>query len=78
MKKTLLIAAIAGLAFASCKKEYSCKCTVTTTTAGITTTTTATGKTEKMSKKDAKAKCDEGDSSTDLLGVKVVSACEIE
>lgn len=29
MKKTLLIIAIAGLAFASCKKDRTCTCTVT-------------------------------------------------
>jgi hypothetical protein len=78
MKKTLLIAAIAGLAFASCKKDYTCKCTVTSTTILGTTTTTTSGATGKMKKKDAEAKCNEGDSNTDVLGVKVVSACEIE
>jgi len=26
MKKSLLIAAVAGLAFASCKKDYTCTC----------------------------------------------------
>ena len=31
MKKTLLITALAGLAFASCKKDYTCTCTYTGT-----------------------------------------------
>jgi hypothetical protein len=79
MKKiTLLTVVLAGLAFASCKKDYTCKCTVVSTTAAVSVTTTSSGATGKMKKKDAEAKCNEGDSSTSLLGTSVVSTCEIE
>lgn len=75
MKKIAPVVAVALLAlFASCKKDYTCECTVDT--GGVVTT--ASGKTGKMSKKDAKAKCNEGDKEYDLLGTKVKSECEIK
>ncbi len=62
MKKVLLIAAVAGLAFASCKKDYTCECTTTYVVNGVTQpSTTAEGKTGKMKKADAETKCNEGD-----------------
>jgi hypothetical protein len=78
MKKTLLIAAIAGLAFASCKKDYTCKCTVTTYTNSISVVTTASTSTGKMKKKDAETKCNESDTfiGTGTNGIK--TECEIE
>ena len=80
MKKIILLASVAfvALSLSSCKKEWTCECTVSSTYAGTTTTETVSGKTDKMSKKDAKDKCNEGDSSYDLLGVKVSSDCEIK
>lgn len=57
MKKTLLIVAVAGLAMASCKKDYTCECT-STSTAGSTTFTSVTSIKAKTSKKDAQAWCD--------------------
>jgi len=56
MKKLIPITAVAVLAlmFTSCKKEYTCTCS--TTINGVTTS--ASGKTSKMSKKDAKAACE--------------------
>lgn len=68
MKKlTVLFLALCLLAgLSSCKKEYTCKCTV----AGLSSATT----TIKDTKKNAKAKCDEGDSN--VLGV--VTECELE
>lgn len=78
MKKILLIAAVAGLSMVSCKKEYSCECTVTSNVSGTTTTTTSSTTSAKMKKQEAKDWCDTGDSSTDLGGVKVTSACEIK
>ena len=59
MKKITTVAAIAlfAVAFTSCKKNYTCECT--TTTNGVTTT--VKGNSAKMSKKDAKALCDQGD-----------------
>jgi hypothetical protein len=52
MKKLVLIAAVAGL-MASCKKEYTCECTVTG--GGITTTSSTTA---TMKKKDAETWCE--------------------
>jgi hypothetical protein len=78
MKKILLVAAIAGLAMVSCKKEYTCECTVTSNATGTNVTTTASSTTEKMKKQEAIDACDAGDSSTELLGIKVTSECEIK
>lgn len=61
MKKILLVAAVAGLAFASCKKDYTCECTTTSTAGGVSTSATVEAKTGKMKKADAEKKCDEGD-----------------
>ena len=40
MKKSLLIIAVAGLAMASCKKDY--KCTCTSTSGGVSASATTT------------------------------------
>jgi len=56
MKKVLLIAAVAGIAMVSCKKDYTCECTSTSTIPGSTSSTskkTIVG----VSKKTAKANC---------------------
>jgi hypothetical protein len=63
MKKVLLVAAVAGLAMASCKKDYDCECVTTSTFSGYTGGTT-TAKTGKMKKSDAESKCNEGDASS--------------
>ncbi len=60
MKKILLIAAVAGMAMTSCKKDYTCECTTTSNAPGVGSTT-ASGSTGKMKKKDAESKCNEGD-----------------
>ena len=53
MKKVLLIAAVAGLSMVSCKKDYTCTCTVTDNGQ----TTTYTYQLKDVKKKDAKASC---------------------
>ncbi len=67
MKKLLILSVgvllVAGMT--SCKKDYTCKCTV----AGVSATTTIND-----TKKNAESKCNEGDSN--VLGV--VTECEIE
>ena len=55
MKKTLLIAAVAGLAFASCKKDYTCECTTSDSADPSYKITSST--TYKAKKKDAEASC---------------------
>ncbi len=56
MKKILLIAAVAGLAMASCKKDYTCECTESSTIPG-STTTTSKNQILDASKRQAKANC---------------------
>ncbi len=50
--KKVFFAAVAVLALASCKKEWTCECEVM----GMK----VSAKTEKMSKADAKAECEDG------------------
>ena len=63
MKKiifTLAVVAFAAVSFTSCKKDYTCTCTV----AGATTT----NKYEKVSKDDAQKSCDASNASAAILG----------
>ncbi len=56
MNKTLFIIALLGIAFVSCKKQYTCECKYEGSISG-----TSSVLMEKMKKKDAEKKCDEGD-----------------
>jgi len=56
MKKALLIAAVAGLAMVSCKKDYTCECTSTSTVPGSTSSTSKRTLVE-VSKATAKSQC---------------------
>jgi len=67
MKKSLLIAAVAGLALVSCKKDYTCECTTTSNMPGFVTQTT-TSSTGKMKEADAESKCNEGDKTVTVPG----------
>ena len=81
MRKIAPIALLALFAVAttSCKKQWTCKCTTTTTINGQTTTASASAKSEdKMSKKDAKEKCNKGDMEFTNNGASYVVDCEIE
>lgn len=67
MKKVLLIAAVAGLAMVSCKKDYVCECTNTSTFPGSVSSTskyTMVG----VSKGAAKANCIKSTSETTIAG----------
>lgn len=67
MKKLALVAfGVSLFAMTSCKKEYTCECTVTNGSTSVTTSTTSA----KMKKKDAEDWCNQGDSS--------YSSCEIK
>jgi hypothetical protein len=87
MRKMMMIAAVAGLFMASCKKDYTCACTVTSTWPGYPNTTSS-GSTGKMKKKDAEAKCNEGDQTTtstymdpttgQMESYKITSACDLK
>jgi hypothetical protein len=54
MKKVLLVAAVAGLAMASCRKDRTCECT-DTSSSGFTVVTTTKA---KSTKKDAVEWCE--------------------
>jgi hypothetical protein len=69
MKKMILFGAFAVLTLASCKKDYSCKCTGTSGGATGSTTTTIND-----TKKNAEAKCNEGDVTAGTASID----CEIQ
>jgi len=58
MKKMIPVAAMAvfALMFTSCKKDYTCSCTVTVT--GQSTTTPVSATFTKTTKSDAQSNCD--------------------
>lgn len=56
MKKVLLIAAVAGLAMASCRKDRTCTCTETSDAPGFVADTYVTTY-KDIKKKDAKKAC---------------------
>ena len=64
MKKIVMIAAVAALSMASCKKEYTCKCTADT---GISATDNYSYKTGKVKKADAEDACNASNDSYKLL-----------
>jgi hypothetical protein len=74
--KTILLtaAAIATLSLSSCKKDYTCECTTTSPT-GTSTNSENTG---KMKLSDAKAKCDDGDRTYEVLGETYQTECSIK
>jgi len=80
MKKNILVLAVfaAGLiVIASCKKDRTCGCTVTTT-GSFTSTSTYDTTFVDMSKSDAKAACDGLDASASVFGTTVTSECELK
>ena len=59
MKKIILPIAILGLVSLSCKKDYSCTCTYTSTYDGTTETEIEVFTIEEASKSQARAACNE-------------------
>ena len=87
MKKILLVAAVAGLSLVSCKKDYTCECTTTSTSynngvATVGTPIVSSGGTGKMKKDDAKKDCEGKSSSVSTgnttNGGKVEAVCAIK
>jgi len=74
MKKVtfIAIAAFFTLSLASCKKDWSCKCTVTT--AGVSGTTETTF---NATKKDAEDSCTALETSASVAGVSSTTTCEL-
>ncbi|MCO4813323.1 MAG: hypothetical protein KC454_01340 [Flavobacteriales bacterium] len=70
MNKILLLAG-AMVLFVSCKKDWTCSCTLNGSSVGSTTI-------KDKTKSQAKDECNEGDVSTSLLGFSVVTECEID
>lgn len=75
MKKVLLVAAVAGLAMVSCKKDYVCECTNSSTIPGSTTSTSKRTIVE-VSKGRAKAGCATTSSDFTVGGSTYVSTSE--
>ncbi len=75
MKKILLIAAVAGLAMASCKKDRTCECTNSSTAPG-STSETQTYTVKKVSKKTAKDVCVKTTSEFEVGGTKYTSTSD--
>lgn len=74
MKRGLLLPSLLlVIAFSSCKKDYVCECT-TTSPSGITSVAENTG---KMKKKEAIARCNEGDEAFNNGIIVVTRECEI-
>lgn len=73
MKKALLIAAVAGFVFTSCKKDYTCECTVTTGGISATSSSTINGK-----KDDVKTACESANATTTVAGITSSTKCEIK
>lgn len=72
MKKAIMIAFVAGLAMASCKKDYTCECT-TKDSSGTIPSVTASA-TAKMKKSEAEDWCT-GQKST--VGT-ITTSCELK
>ncbi len=74
MKKVtfIAIAAFFTLSLASCKKDWTCKCTVTT--AGVSATTETPF---NATKKDAEDACSALETSGSVAGVSTSSTCEL-
>lgn len=69
--KKVLFAAVAVLALASCKKDWTCECNIP----GMSEPTTR--KIEKKSKKDAEADC-EGKISAGIISVSTENYCKLK
>jgi hypothetical protein len=74
MKKItfIAIAAFFTLSLASCKRDWTCKCTVTTN--GVTTTAEST---ISATKSDAEDECAEGNVSASAGGISSSASCEL-
>lgn len=71
MKNTFLVAGIAILTFASCKKDYTCACNANYTVPGFATVDSSFNIQYKEKKKTAESKCqsNETQSSVDFGGI---------
>lgn len=79
MKKVILVAAVAMLALASCKKDHTCSCTVTSSGGlfGDFSVTADTVYTD-MKKGDAEDLCVAQNASATVAGSTTTVACELK
>ncbi len=84
MKKVILLAILGlGVMATSCKKDYICECTTTSSGTDLfgdpipTTSITATS-TINAKKNDAISTCDAGDLSASFFGTTTKTECEIK
>lgn len=79
MKKLVLALAVVGgvAALSSCKKDWTCSCT-TTTTGTVNSTTTVDTVFTDMKKDEAETACTAGNSSVSFLGQTVSVECAIQ
>lgn len=77
MKKIITCVTVAAIAmtFASCKKDYSCTCTTSTTGMPSTTSKVSLG---KQTKKDAESACNGKSSSASSGGITVSVSCKLD
>ena len=75
-----VIALFATLALSSCKKDYTCQCSISWSgSAFFADTTYTTSGTINAKKNDAVSQCNQGDAtSSDGFGGTITSACEIQ
>ena len=78
MKKVILVAAVAMLALASCKKDHTCTCDVTTSGLVGTGTLSADTVFVDMKKSEAKDKCTSLDSDIDFFGSQITTVCDLK
>lgn len=75
MKKSIFVlAGVAMLALASCKKDYTCECT--TSVPGFTTESVSVVIND--TKKKATAECEKGSGTVSLLGITSTTVCKIK
>ena len=82
MKKTysIILGAILVVALASCKKDYTCNCSLTWTNSFLGDTTwTTSGTIENSSKEDAEGACTQSNGSIDDgFGGTIVTDCQLD
>ena len=83
-KSSVLVLTIAIMAIMSCKKEYNCRCSVSALGIPVFDTSMSLG---KLTKKDAKSRCDGYQNSIQAaaslaasmgVGISITSNCDIE
>lgn len=79
MKKIIIFSVvIAGLAMASCKKDYLCACNSTTTSSSGTVTGSTDTTFTNASKSEAETKCNSLESNGNFGGFSWETTCELK